>query len=98
MRLTAEQVEAIKATFCSVFKKGSIMLFGSRTDDLKKGGDIDLFIDTEDTKSCFTEKLRFLVLLKRRIGEQKIDVLISSNTPNYLRDEICQKGILIWKI
>ena len=50
MRLTSFQREAIKRHFYEVFKEGKIFLFGSRTDDEQKGGDIDLYIQT-DTKN-----------------------------------------------
>jgi len=43
MRLTAKEIKAIVSTFESIFKEGKIYLFGSRTDDMLKGGDIDLY-------------------------------------------------------
>ena len=48
MRLTSEQIKAIKDTTYSVLGEGSrVILFGSRVDDAKKGGDIDLLFETE---------------------------------------------------
>jgi len=44
MRLTNLEQKSIKETFSEIFKTGKIYLFGSRTDDNKRGGDIDLYI------------------------------------------------------
>jgi len=44
MRLTFHERNMIKKIFLEVFKEGSIYLFGSRMDDMKRGGDIDLYI------------------------------------------------------
>ena len=44
MRLTPFEQNSIKKTFSETFKSGKIYLFGSRTDDTQRGGDIDLYI------------------------------------------------------
>ncbi len=41
MRLTSYQVTMIKKAFSETFGKGKVYIFGSRTDDTKRGGDID---------------------------------------------------------
>ena len=58
---------------------GEIYLFGSRVDDTKKGGDIDLFIQTERKKATLQNKITFLASLKEKIGAQKIDLLFSKD-------------------
>jgi predicted nucleotidyltransferase len=42
-----------------------IILFGSRIDDLKKGVDIDIFIETP-LKTGLKDKLNFLVQLEKK--------------------------------
>jgi len=93
MRLSEFEIQNIKESFISVFKEGTISLFGSRVDDTKKGGDIDLFIQTPKDKATLKNKIKFLVMLKEKIGEQKIDVILSKDTSRLIEQEALQKGI-----
>ena len=45
MRLSQRYIEVIKKYFKEFFQNGEIYLFGSRVDDSKKGGDIDLYLN-----------------------------------------------------
>lgn len=51
-----------------------VLLFGSRTDDTKRGGDIDLLVINPEVVPQATKSLIFLELLKR-LGERRIDFL-----------------------
>jgi len=95
MRLTQKQIKAITTTFKEIFKEGEIYLFGSRVDDSLKGGDIDLYIDTKDLDDIFDKKIDFLVSLKRKIGEQKIDVVISRDKNRPIEQEAIKKGLIL---
>ncbi len=75
MRLTLYQQQAIKKYFLEVFEEGDIYLFGSRVDDNAKGGDIDLYLVVPNQNNLAIKRIKFLVKLKRDIGEQKIDVV-----------------------
>ncbi len=77
MRLSQKEIRAIIESFNKIFKSGKIYLFGSRVDNKKRGGDIDLFIETDNRDNLMKKKIEFLVSLKEKIGEQKIDVVIS---------------------
>lgn len=47
MRLTEAQRATIKTTTSALLGAGvRVTLFGSRLDDLKKGGDVDLYVET----------------------------------------------------
>lgn len=80
MRLTARQVSSIQNTFKRHFLPADkLWLFGSRVDDHKKGGDIDLYIETQyDNLIIVAEKqIQLIVDLKKEMGDQKIDVIIN---------------------
>jgi len=83
MRLSNFEISSIKNTFYDVFKNGDIYVFGSRINDNLNGGDIDIFVDIPNNlfskKEVFDKKIIFLSKLKEKIGEQKIDVIISIN-------------------
>ncbi len=79
MRLTEYEIKAIKETAVKFFDASSnTYIFGSRVDDAKKGGDIDIFIETDKNKDIFENKIKFLVELEKKIGERKIDVIIKN--------------------
>jgi len=98
MRLRTTEIDAIKEVAKLVFGENTtVMVFGSRTDDELKGGDIDLLIEPNAPLSRaeqYQRKLSFLVRLKKIIGEQKIDLLIQNDPLNNpIIREINQKGI-----
>ena len=78
MRLTENQRESIKSVVISVIGKESrIWLFGSRLDDSKRGGDIDLLVETEMVVPGRVDALCQLEgALPVRLGNRKIDVLL----------------------
>jgi predicted nucleotidyltransferase len=78
MRLTEEQISAIKQTAHAVLGDGArVLLFGSRVDDAKKGGDIDLLFETDRRISNRATTIGAIyVELIRRLGDRKIDILL----------------------
>ncbi|MBT4287561.1 MAG: nucleotidyltransferase domain-containing protein [Deltaproteobacteria bacterium] len=96
MRLTPVEVDIIKSTAKIVYKDARVWLFGSRVDDRKKGGDIDLFVDTTGPAKL-KDKLRFLVLLEKKGILRKIDLIIKSpNLKNRsIFDTARKTGILL---
>jgi predicted nucleotidyltransferase len=96
MRLTTQQITHIKEKTALVFgEKAKVYLFGSRVDDNKKGGDIDLFIELDDKSDLFAKKLRFLVQLKMVLGEQKIDVVFNEDETRLIEREIRKWAVAI---
>jgi predicted nucleotidyltransferase len=56
-------------------------LFGSRLDDARRGGDIDLVVRTDlPPKEAVRRRLDLLAELWRRIGERKIDIVIDDGS------------------
>jgi predicted nucleotidyltransferase len=82
MRLTFEQRIAIRNTVSEVFgTTATVWLFGSRADDSKRGGDIDLLVRPATTHSLspLASKIRFLNKLEKEIGERKVDVVVETD-------------------
>lgn len=53
-------------------------LFGSRTNDELRGGDIDLLIESDSNRLVdYTKRLAFRSDLKCQLGDQKIDVIFA---------------------
>ena len=79
MRLTPNQIAAIHEAVAEVFGGGAqVWLFGSRVDDNKRGGDIDLLIRPQpgDNDQLLQRKIRLLGRLEQALGERKIDIVI----------------------
>jgi len=56
------------------FSDAKVYLFGSRVDDDKKGGDIDILIISKD-KLSFADISQMRLRFYRMFGEQKIDIV-----------------------
>ena len=93
MRLSKHYLETIRKYFYTVFKEGEIYLFGSRVDDSKKGGDIDLYLVLKDHSNLFQKKLTFLSRIKRELGEQRIDVVFNKDNTRLIEQEALKWGI-----
>jgi uncharacterized protein len=84
MRLSAEiakaLVDVIEKEVPDSKSSSTLYLFGSRTDDLKRGGDIDLLLVTnENVKSRLKEKKYFLLeSLRQAAGDQKVDLTLKT--------------------
>jgi len=94
MRLNNFEIDSIKQTFKEVFDDGTIYLFGSRTNDLQRGGDIDLYLcPTKRFEDNRERKIKFLIKLEELIGEQKIDVIIQKDINRLIEKEALSTGI-----
>jgi hypothetical protein len=80
MRLSELEIETIKSLANLYFGVGvRVFLFGSRTNNQLRGGDIDLFISNPVSGSLnVRSKINFITDLIFIIGEQKIDVVLDS--------------------
>ena len=77
MRLSEKEQEVILQAIHSVDEDAVIYLFGSRVDNNKKGGDIDILILSE--KIGYNDKLRIKKNIFTVIDEQKIDLVVSKD-------------------
>ncbi|HEV2569163.1 hypothetical protein [Sphingomonas sp.] len=79
MRLRDWEVEAIRSSAHEVFgPEVTVRLFGSRVDDRRRGGDIDLFLN--GCSRCNDRRSRelFARLLQKRLGEREIDIVYAT--------------------
>lgn len=79
MRLTPFELGILKQAADNSFEPGVVVrLFGSRVQDDKRGGDIDLLIETSinEPAQIAQAHTRFLSQIYSQLGEQKVDVLI----------------------
>jgi len=82
MRLTTTEQNSIKKHFKSIFPHAKLYLFGSRVDDTKNGGDIDLYIETKSDEYSYSKLLDFNSSVQSDIGEQKIDIVVNKIDKN----------------
>lgn len=84
VRLSLDDLEAIKCCFTEYFlDRDMLWLFGSRANLSRKGGDIDLYIETyaKTIEEGLKMRNNFISALESKIGEQKIDIVL--NMMNY---------------
>ena len=92
MRLNPTELSAIRTTLGALDPHGRIYLFGSRADDMRKGGDIDLFLEASraiDLKTALTTQYRL-----SGACDTKVDLLIK--TPEQTEQpihQIARRGI-----
>ena len=93
MRLSQKELETIKSTIHSIFGEVGVYLFGSRVDDSKKGGDIDLYIVSSFNENIFQKKRKLKVLLEDLLFKP-VDIVLSRD-PKSLIEQEALKGVKI---
>ena len=91
MRLSKKEIDIIKSKTDKFFGKSKIILFGSRMDNSKKGGDIDLYIIPQEQNNLFVKKLRLKALLEDLLFKP-VDIVVSKNKRRFIEQEAL-KGI-----
>ena len=80
MRLTEQQIQDIKAIIqAEVGSEASVIVFGSRTDDSKKGGDLDLMVQVPapvERPALLSAKLS--ARISKIMHGLKVDVILQS--------------------
>jgi len=93
MRLSEFQYQSIKNVVADYLSNYELKLFGSRTDDNAKGGDIDLLILTEN-KLRMEDKWAIRREIEKLIGQQKIDVVnFTFDEENHFKELILEHAI-----
>ena len=93
MRLHQTEIQAIKETILSLDENAEIYIFGSRTDQTLKGGDIDILVLSQSLS--FGDKLKIKQMIFEKMEEQKIDLIIARNTNSPFVRMAFKKGVRI---
>lgn len=94
MRLSKEEVSVLKKKLKELSNDAKLYLFGSRVDDNKKGGDIDLLVVSNNLDKKDMRKLRLTFFEK--FGEQKMDIVLDNGEfVNPFSKYVFQKAILL---
>jgi len=92
MRLADWEVREIKEAAKLVFGENvRVLLFGSRVYDDKKGGDIDLYVVTDEPS--MEKEGKFWIELQKRLGEQKIDIVLSEDPNRPIERSALKEGV-----
>jgi predicted nucleotidyltransferase len=79
VRLSAREVDAIKAAAREAFGEDAVVrLFGSRADDGRRGGDIDLHVEADPAVADLRHEVRFRSLVWQALDEEQIDVVVAA--------------------
>lgn len=105
MRLKPQERDAIAQAAHEVFAPGTaVFLFGSRVDDSRRGGDIDLLIETPQAMvpaELVELRTRFVSRLYRVLDEQRIDIIMTAHEQPDPRPVVAaakQTGILLAQV
>ncbi|WP_456391769.1 nucleotidyltransferase family protein [Nitratifractor sp.] len=96
MRLSAYLESVFLDAAASSFPGCDLWLFGSRTDDRKRGGDFDLAVKGPLSHDAFQKgRTRFFKELLMKDLDLPIDLIAYEEAGEVLRDEIDRHGILL---
>ncbi|WP_198246851.1 nucleotidyltransferase family protein [methane-oxidizing endosymbiont of Gigantopelta aegis] len=94
MRLSDYLKNKIKRGIQNSFGNVDVYLFGSRVDDAKKGGDIDIAVDTDLSPEQFKKcKIQFITEMMKMGLDLKIDVVPLNCADKLLEDEVHKTAI-----
>jgi predicted nucleotidyltransferase len=100
MRLSAVEIRAVEVASREAFPSGTrVLLFGSRLDDHRRGGDIDLLVELPTSLAAdevVRRRSRFTSRLYRLLEEQRIDVLVvaaNQDDPRPVAQAARQQGV-----
>lgn len=99
MRLTPQQIQAIRAAATELAgSDATIRLFGSRLDDAKRGGDVDLLLEMPlpvDQPALLAARLA--AEISRLMHGRKVDIVVAAPNLQHLpiHDVARREGVLL---
>lgn len=91
MRLNKNEVELIRDTIDGFLGNVRVYLFGSRLNEKRQGGDIDLFIDAEGMD--YVTKLKLRAKLKQLL-HKPVDIVYHTDYSRDIERE-ARKGVIL---
>ncbi|MEA1955367.1 MAG: nucleotidyltransferase domain-containing protein [Campylobacterota bacterium] len=86
MRLSTKEISIIQNRVKTIFGDSLIYLFGSRVDDNKQGGDIDLYIIPKVSDNLFKKKIKIKTVLED-ILFKPVDIVVAINADRLIEKE-----------
>jgi len=93
LRLSSKEINLIKNKVSIIFGEAIIYLFGSRIDDSKQGGDIDLYIIPKENDDLFRKKMKIKTVLEDVLFKP-VDIVLSKERSRLIEKE-AMKGIIL---
>jgi predicted nucleotidyltransferase len=96
MRINDYEKEVIIEAVKTIDPDAKLWLFGSRVDDNKKGGDIDIAILSEIIRKDVMLEIQVRRHICNKIGEQRIDIVSSVDGKEAIFKLAMEEGILLY--
>ena len=93
MRITENEKNEIIEAVKSRDPTARLWLFGSRADNSKKGGDIDIGIFSEKINNDIMEVINIRRSICNKIGEQKIDIITTKDGCEAIFKLVMEEGV-----
>ena len=93
MRLTRDEINNFKKSIKNIDANARIYLFGSRTNDQAKGGDIDIAVFSKNMGRM--QKAMVKNNFYKDFGEQKIDIVVLTSQDDPFWQVIKDQSILL---
>jgi len=93
MRISEREKQVLIEAVLKFDSSALIWLFGSRADNSKRGGDIDIAVLSD--KIHIKEKMQLKRVIYNELGEQKIDLVVSADGNEPFFRLAIEKGIRI---
>ena len=91
MRLTPAETHAIREEVDRFDPSAEVSLFGSRTDDAARGGDVDLWVVSPSIGE--EDALRLKVRIRARLDGRRVDLIVNAGQDHPLALVVAETGI-----
>lgn len=93
MRITEREAIVIKEAVLQRDPVARVYLFGSRTDDAKRGGDIDILVIS--TRLDLMDAVRIEVDIEEKLGEIDMDLIVKKDAEDTFVKLVLEEGAIL---